>query len=249
MPTLLAAALALALAAPGVVALARTGAGDGHLAAELWASAGALTQARGSGAAQAKPPATASKPGPPATKPPAPGMGRPTPGAVATEDPTYVIGPEDQLGVLFWRDAEMSGDVTVRPDGMITLPLVRDVKAAGLTPSQLADKIQEAAREYVQDASVTVVVRQINSRKVFITGEVANPGAYPMGASSMTVMQLIAVAGGLTEWAESDRITIMRVEGGKSRVFPFNYKDVARGKKAEQNILLRPGDTVVVPAR
>ncbi len=143
----------------------------------------------------------------------------------------------------------MSGDVTVRPDGMITLPLVRDVKAAGLTPAQLADRIQEAVREYVTDASVTVVVRQMNSRKVFITGEVAKPGAYPLGSSSMTVMQLIAVAGGLTEWAEAGSISIMRVEGGKTKTLPFDYKNVAKGKKTEQNIVLKPGDTVVVPER
>ena len=165
--------------------------------------------------------------------------------AVASD---FTIGPEDVLGVLFWRDQEMTGDVTVRPDGMITLPLVRDVKAAGLTPDQLADAIQKAAADYIAEPSVTVVVRQINSRKVFITGEVAKPGAYPL-PSSMTVMQLIAVAGGLTEFADSKGISIMRVEGGQSKTFPFNYKDVAKGKKREQNIVLKPGDTEVVPEK
>jgi polysaccharide export outer membrane protein len=160
----------------------------------------------------------------------------------------FTIGPEDVLGILVWKDQEMSGDVTVRPDGMITLPLIRDVKAAGLTPNQLADRLQEAVREFVTDASVTVVVRQMNSRKVFITGEVARPGAYPL-VSSMTVMQLIAVAGGLNEFAEAKSISVMRVEAGKTRTFPFDYKNVASGRKPEQNIVLKPGDTVVVPER
>jgi polysaccharide export outer membrane protein len=152
------------------------------------------------------------------------------------------------LGVIVWREAEVTGDVTVRPDGMITLPLIRDVKATGLTPTQLADRIQEALREFITDASVTVVVRQMNSRKVFITGEVARPGAYPL-LSTMTVMQLIAVAGGLNEYAEGRSISIMRVEAGKTSTFPFDYKNVASGKKSAQNLLLKPGDTVVVPER
>jgi polysaccharide export outer membrane protein len=181
------------------------------------------------------------QPAPPAAKPAVPGPSVPV-------EAGFTIGPEDVLGILVWKDQEMSGDVTVRPDGMITLPLIRDVKAAGLTPNQLADRIQEAVREFVTDASVTVVVRQMNSRKVFITGEVARPGAYPL-VSSMTVMQLIAVAGGLNEFAEAKSISVMRVEAGKTRTFPFDYKNVASGRKPEQNIVLKPGDTVVVPER
>ena len=178
---------------------------------------------------------------PPAAKPAVPGP------AVAVEA-GFTIGPEDVLGVLVWREPDVSGDVTVRPDGMITLPLIRDVKAAGLTPQQLADRIQTALREFITDASVTVVVRQMNSRKVFITGEVAKPGAYPL-VSSMTVMQLIAVAGGLNEFAEGKSISVMRIEGGQTKTFPFDYKNVANGKKPGQNIVLKPGDTVVVPER
>ena len=181
------------------------------------------------------------QPKPPAAKPAVPGTSVPV-------EAGFTIGPEDVLGILVWKDQEMSGDVTVRPDGMITLPLIRDVKAAGLTPNQRADRLQEAVREFVTDASVTVVVRQMNSRKVFITGEVARPGAYAI-ATSMTVMQLIAVAGGLNEFAEAKSISVMRVEAGKTRTFPFDYKNVANGKKPGQNIALKPGDTVVVPER
>jgi len=187
-------------------------------------------------------PAPAQKPTPPPTAKPA------VTGPVVATEPGFTIGPEDVLGIFVWREAEVSGDVAVRPDGMITLPLVRDVKAAGLAPNELADRIQEALREFITDPSVTVVVRQINSRKVFITGEVAKPGAYPL-ASSMTVMQLIAIAGGINEFAEANGISVMRVEAGKTRTFKFEYKDVAKGKKPEQNIVLKPGDTVVVPEK
>jgi polysaccharide export outer membrane protein len=158
----------------------------------------------------------------------------------------YVIGPEDVLGVVFWRDQEMTGDVTVRPDGMVTLPLLGDIAAAGLTPDVLRELIQKAATKYVQDPSVTIVVRQINSRKVFITGEVKTPGAYPL-VGPRTVMQLIALAGGLNEYANAKNITVTRSEQGRQRSFKFNYKDIVNGKNLEQNILLKPGDTVVVP--
>jgi len=210
------------------------------LALVLCAQGGALTQVNPGQSQQPAPGAPAAKPG---TLPAHP-VG---PAATAdAQDPGFTIGPEDVLGVLVWREAEVSGDVTVRPDGMITLPLIRDVKAAGLTPDVLADRIQAALREYITDASVTVVVRQMNSRKVFITGEVVRPGSYPL-VSRMTVMQLIAVAGGLTEWANPGKISLIRVEGGKTATFPFDYDDVAQGRKPQQNLVLRPGDTVVVP--
>jgi len=154
----------------------------------------------------------------------------------------YVIGPEDVIGVLFWKEPEMTADVTVRPDGMITLPLLGDIKAAGMRPEALAKRLQEAGGKVLTDPNATVVVRQINSRKVFITGEVHTPNAYQL-TGPRTVMNLIAMAGGLTEFAQGDKITILR--GGKA--LKFNYKDVAKGKHLEQNILLQPGDTVSVP--
>jgi polysaccharide biosynthesis/export protein len=170
----------------------------------------------------------------------------PTAAAAPSLPADYVIGPEDVLGVVFWRDQDMTGDVTVRPDGMVTLPLLGDVAAAGLTPDVLREQIQKAASKYVQDPSVTIVVRQINSRKVFITGEVKTPGAFPL-TGPRTVMQVIALAGGLNEWADAKNITVARTENGRQVSFKFSYKDVAQGKKLEQNILLKPGDTVIVP--
>lgn len=177
----------------------------------------------------------------PADKPAAPVV----PGAI--EPPAgYVIGPEDLLGIVFWREKELSTDAAVRPDGRITVPLLNDLAAAGLTPDQLREQIQKAASKFVEDPSVTVVVKAINSRKVFITGQIAKPGQYPL-AGPTTVMQLIAMAGGLFEFADADRILIMRTEGGKQVAKRFNYEDVREGKNLNQNIELLPGDTVIVP--
>ena len=178
---------------------------------------------------------------------------RPTekPGAPVVPDaveppPGYVIGPEDVLGIVFWREKDLSTDAAVRPDGRITVPLLNDIAAAGLTPDQLREQIQKAASKYVEDPSVTVVVKAINSRKVFVTGQIAKPGVYPL-AGPTTVMQLIAMAGGLHEFADADRILIMRTEGGKQVAKRFNYEDVRQGKNLNQNIELMPGDTVIVP--
>lgn len=158
----------------------------------------------------------------------------------------YVIGPEDVLGVVFWREPDMSGDVTVRPDGRISLPVIGEVQAAGLHPEALKKQILAAAGRYITDANVVVVVRTINSRKVFITGRVTTPGTYPL-IGPRTVLQLIALAGGLTEYADAKNITVLREENGRTRSFKVNYKDITKGKSLDQNIQLKPGDTVVVP--
>lgn len=188
-------------------------------------------------AAQTAPAAPRANVGPSSGSPAAAGVAVPA---------DYVIGPDDQLSVVFWRDKDMSAEVTVRPDGKITLPLLNDVQAAGLRPDQLRQKIADEAKRYVEDPQPTVVVRQINSRKVFITGQVAKPGPYQV-MSPTTVMQLISMAGGLTEYAHSKKISIMRTENGRQVAYHFNYKDVAAGKNMRQNIELKPGDTVVVP--
>ena len=158
----------------------------------------------------------------------------------------YVIGPEDVLTVVFWRDKDMTTDVAVRPDGRITLPLIHDVQAAGLTPEELRDHITTAATKYLDDPNVTVVVKAINSRKVFITGMVGKGGPYALTAPT-TVLQLISMAGGVHEFAKTKDIIIVRNESGKQAVFKFNYDDVKKGKNLKQNIELKPGDTVIVP--
>jgi polysaccharide export outer membrane protein len=160
--------------------------------------------------------------------------------------PGYVIGTDDVLSIVFWKDKDMSADAQVRPDGRIALPLINEVQAAGLTPEQLREKITEESKKFMEDANITVVVRQINSRRAFITGEVHKPGPYPL-TSATTVLQLISLAGGLREYADSKKIVIMRTVNGKQTSLKFNYKDVVAGKNLTQNIDLKPGDTVVVP--
>ena len=158
----------------------------------------------------------------------------------------YVIGPEDVLTIVFWRDKDLSGDVRVRPDGRISLPLLNDVQAAGLTPEELRDRLSEAAAKFVQEPNATVVVKEIHSRNVYITGNVSKPGTYPLNGD-MTVLQLIAEAGGLLEYADAKKLVIIRTENGRQHHLKFNYKDVIRQKHPEQNVTLQPGDTVVVP--
>ena len=160
--------------------------------------------------------------------------------------PDYVIGPDDVLGIVYWKDKDMTTDAHVRPDGRIALPLLNDVQAAGLTPEQLREKLTEESKKYMEDPSITVLVRQINSRKAFITGEVNKPGPYPL-ITPTSVMQLIAMAGGLKEYANGKGIIIMRTENGRPISLKFNYKDVIAGKNLKQNVELKPGDTVVVP--
>jgi polysaccharide export outer membrane protein len=193
-------------------------------------------------AARAQQPAAAAPPSQALATPPA-GANVPAGAALPAG---YVIGPEDVLDVVFWRDKDMSAQVTVRPDGRITLPLLNDVQASGLTPDQLREQLTAAAKKYVEDPSITVVVKTINSRKVFITGMVAKPGSYALTAPT-TVMQLIAMAGGIQEFADSKNIVVMRTENGRQLSYQFNYKEVLKRRNLRQNIELKPGDTVVVP--
>nr|AHN98017.1 periplasmic protein involved in polysaccharide export [uncultured bacterium lac193] len=158
----------------------------------------------------------------------------------------YTIGAEDVLNVVFWREPDMSAEVVVRPDGKISLPLLNDVAALGLTPDQLRGLLTEQARKFIAEPSVSVVIKQIHSRKVFITGNVERPGSYGIG-SPMTVLQLIAMAGGLREYADAKHIVIARTENGKSISLPFNYNDISKNKNLQQNVELKPGDTVIVP--
>jgi polysaccharide export outer membrane protein len=157
----------------------------------------------------------------------------------------YVIGIEDVLNVVFWRDKDLSAEVVVRPDGKISLPMLNDVAAAGMTPEQLADTVQKAATKFVRDAGATVIVKEIRSRKVYVIGEVAKPGTFPLGGE-MNVLQIIAEAGGFLEDAKKDQVTIVRVENGVERRYRFNYDDVVRGKRTQQNLRLLPGDTIII---
>lgn len=167
--------------------------------------------------------------------------------AELTPPADYVIGPDDVLSIVFWKDQDMTADVIVRPDGKITLPLLNDVHASGLTPEQLKVKVTEAASKFIEAPNVMVRVSKINSRNVTVVGEVAKQGPI-MISGATNVLQLIGLAGGLLEFADGKNILIIRTEAnGQQQTFKFNYNDVKKGKNLRQNIQLRPGDTVVVP--
>jgi polysaccharide export outer membrane protein len=162
------------------------------------------------------------------------------------DDAEYRIGPQDVLRIDVWKEAEVSRVVPVRPDGKISLPLLNDVQAAGLTPMQLSGVIAGGLKKYMNDPQVTVTVSEINSRRIYVTGEVTRAGAFPL-LPNMTVLQALSSSGGFTQFARLKNIYVLRTEDGKHVKLPFNYKDVVSGKKPEQNVLLQPGDVIVVP--
>jgi polysaccharide export outer membrane protein len=159
--------------------------------------------------------------------------------------PSYLIGPEDTLLISVWKEPELTQSLPVRADGMISLPLLNDVQAAGLTPMQLAASLTEKLRKYVTDPRVTVVVTQMNSQRVYITGEVTHGGAMNL-TPDMTVLQALASAG-FTQFANTKGIYVLRTENGQQKKYPVNYKRLVKGEASNQNILLKPGDTIVVP--
>ena len=159
--------------------------------------------------------------------------------------PEYVIGPDDALHIAVWREADLTASLPVRPDGKISLPLLDDVQAAGLTPKQLADSITEKLKKFLADPRVTVVVTQINSKRIYLVGEVLHVGATPM-LPNMTVLQALSSAG-LNQFANTKRIYVLRTENGKQQKLPVNYRKLVKGEQIEQNYLLQPGDTIVVP--
>jgi polysaccharide export outer membrane protein len=158
---------------------------------------------------------------------------------------TYVIGASDLLTVTVWKEAGLSGSLLVRPDGMISMPLVGDVMAAGLTPSQLAGQIQERLKKFIQDPNVSIVLTQIHSKIVYLLGEVSKKGPLEM-TPEMTLLEAISSAGGLTDFANAKRIYILRKESGIQQKIPVRYKAALKGDSA-LNVPLKPGDTIVVP--
>jgi polysaccharide export outer membrane protein len=164
----------------------------------------------------------------------------------AENDADYKIGPLDVLRIDVWKEPDISRNVPVRPDGKISLPLLNDVQAAGLTAMQLADVIGEGFKKFINNPQVTVSVSEINSRRVYVTGEVTKPGAMPL-LPNMTVLQALSTSGGFTQFARIKNIYVLRVIDGKQEKLPFNYKEVSGGQKPEQNHMLKPGDVIVVP--
>lgn len=157
---------------------------------------------------------------------------------------TYIIGVEDELQISVWREPELSTAVVVRPDGMITLPLINDVKAVGLKTEELQNVLMDKLKNFVNEPQVTVIVRAIRSRKVYLVGEVGHQGTYALNGD-MTALELLAAAGGVGPFAKADSIYILREQNGKKIRIPFRFKKAVAGKS--ENVTLQPGDVVVVP--
>src|SRR5215469_11531548 len=179
-----------------------------------------------------------------AQKPSAPAPKTAEEAAKQTDEAEYRIGPQDVLQIDVWKEPEITRTIPVRPDGKISLPLLNDVQAAGLTAMELAGKIREGLTKYLTNPQVTVTVTQINSRRVYVTGEVAKSGALPL-LPGMTALQALSSSGGFTQFAREKGIYILRTERGKQVKLPYSYRDVLKGR--QEDIVLQPGDVIVVP--
>jgi polysaccharide export outer membrane protein len=165
---------------------------------------------------------------------------------IAADSDRYVIGAEDVLYIHVWREETVTKTVSVRMDGMISIPLVDEIQAAGLTPLQLKEKLTERLKQFIENPNATVVVMEANSFKVYISGQISKPGIYRL-RSDTTLAQIISMAGGLTEWANQKKIIIIRKESGKEKRFTINYKKIVKGEDLDSNIILKSGDTIIVP--
>lgn len=158
----------------------------------------------------------------------------------------YVIGPEDVLYIHVWKEDALSRTVPVRMDGKISLPLIDDIQAAGLTARQLKGMLTQKLKEFVENPNVSVIVMEANSFKVYVSGQVRSPGVYRL-RSETSILQMIPMAGGFTDWANQKKILIIRKENGKEKRITVNYKKIVEGEDQNLNILLKPGDTIIVP--
>ena len=158
----------------------------------------------------------------------------------------YIIGPEDILNINVWNEPQLSLSVPVRTDGKISLPLIHDIHVVNLTPLELKEELTKRFAEYVENPTVSVIVEQVNSLKIFVVGNVNTPGVFDV-KREVNVLQAISMAGGFTEWAKKRKIKIFRKHGGVEKVIKINYNKIISGKNPELNIPLQPGDTIVVP--
>jgi polysaccharide export outer membrane protein len=197
---------------------------------------------RGFADAQTTPPANAPPVAEKAEAPKVPTSVAPDTTGLPIDPKSYVIGPEDIILIKVWREADFTGPKGVRPDGKITLPLIGDLQASGLTPDRLAAQLKQALSEYVKQPDVTVEVIQVNSKRYTVTGEVMHATAFPM-VVAVHVFDAINIAGGFRDFANKKDILILRTDG---RRFHFNYQDFVKGKNMDKNILLENGDTVIV---
>jgi polysaccharide export outer membrane protein len=165
---------------------------------------------------------------------------------VAADSEKYIIGAEDVLYIHVWKEETLSKTVTVRIDGKISMPLIDEIQAAGITPLQLKEIITEKLKEFVEIPNVNVIVMEANSFKVYISGQVKNSGAHRLRTET-SLAQIIAMAGGVTEWANLKKIIIIRKENGKEKRMIVNYKKFVQGKDLSANPVLKSGDTIIVP--
>jgi polysaccharide export outer membrane protein len=159
---------------------------------------------------------------------------------------TYRVGVDDELQISVWREPELSAGVVVRPDGIITLPLVNDLNVVGQTPKELQTLLTEKLKPFVNEPQVTVIVRAIRSRKVYLMGQVPRPGIYPL-SDRTTILQLLVMAGGMNAFAKSSSIYVLRRQNGQEIRIPFNFKRAIKGTPERDDVVLIPGDLVVVP--
>jgi polysaccharide biosynthesis/export protein len=165
----------------------------------------------------------------------------------ATQDEGYALGPEDVVEISVWREDTLKKEVLVRPDGMLSFPLVGEIQASGRTADQIRMDVAARLRKYLSDPVVSVTVLKVAAQKIYVIGRVNKPGEFVSGRY-IDVLQALSMAGGLTPFASANDIRIMRRKGaGSEQVIPFRYDDVVKGKRLEQNIILKPGDVVVVP--
>lgn len=157
----------------------------------------------------------------------------------------YLIGPSDVLEIIVWKEPDLSREITVRPDGRITLPLVDDVMAAGLTPMQLKAELEKRFSEYIDTPEVTVIVKNLASKRYYMIGEIAKPGEYLLSKPT-TILQALAIGGGFTEWAKKDRVMVIRFTPKGRKVLYFNYEAAAKGREIN-DFFLKPDDIILVP--
>jgi polysaccharide biosynthesis/export protein len=186
-----------------------------------------------------------------AVLPPAMGAGgepKPSPpqGVASSVDDSYSIGKGDVLQIDVWKETSLSGEATVRGDGKISLPLIGDLTAAGMTPMALRAEIETKLKEFLSNPVITVVLRTQASKKFYVMGEVRNPGEYDI-PKDLTIVQAIARAGGFGEWAQKNHIILLRYEDGMEKRIRFNYNDILKGKDSAQNFRIRANDTIIVP--
>ena len=182
----------------------------------------------------------------PAISPAESPVNQPDSNKAAPVDPSYIIGPMDILEIQVWKEPDFSRQTLVRPDGKITLPLIGDLHVSGMTTMALKELLTHKLKDFIDSPEVTVILVESRSKNFYIIGKITQPGTYPL-TKDMTVLQAISVAGGLGEWADSDSIRIIRKSGGTENILHFDYKKVVSGKDLEQNILLQPNDTIVIP--